>query len=277
MIDPTPRPLLLEDAYADGEDARHVQLRLLDPQAADLATQPGQFFMLAVPGHGEAPFTYVRAPDAEGHFSALVRRTGQLTEALFELPIGSVLGYRGPLGRGWPQGLSGRHVLVIAGGCGLAPLAGLIDAARGSAARLQVIYGARHPGAQVLARERARWRLDLDYLETCDVAAPGQRSGSPLAHLDELLGQNIPDAVLCCGPEPLMLASAEHCLERGVPAKQIWLSLERRMHCGVGLCGHCHIGASYACVDGPTYSYAQYLALTRAAGLYRVEQALRHC
>lgn len=277
MIDPTPRPMILEDAYADGEDARHFQLRLLDPQPEDLAAQPGQFFMLAMPGHGEAPFTYVRAPDVEGRFSALVRRTGQLTEALFELPIGSVLGYRGPLGRGWPQDLTGRHVLVIAGGCGLAPLAGLIDAARDSAARLQVIYGARHPGAQVLARERARWRLDLDYLETCDVAAPGQRSGSPLAHLDELLGESQPDAVLCCGPEPLMLASAEHCLNRGVPAAHIWLSLERRMHCGVGLCGHCHIGASYACVDGPTYNYEQYLALTRAAGLYSTAQAIRHC
>ncbi|MBB6343089.1 NAD(P)H-flavin reductase [Pseudomonas fluvialis] len=277
MIDSTPRPMILEDAYADGEDARHFQLRLVDPQATDLAAQPGQFFMLAVPGHGEAPFTYVRAPDAEGRFSALVRRTGQLTEALFELQIGSVLGYRGPLGRGWPHDLTGRHVLVIAGGCGLAPLAGLIDAARDNAARLQVIYGARHPGAQVLARERARWRLDLDYLETCDVASPGERSGSPVAHLDELLGQNIPDAVLCCGPEPLMLASAEHCLKRGVPAVHIWLSLERRMHCGAGLCGHCHIGASYACVDGPTYNYEQYLALTRAAGLYSTAQAIRHC
>lgn len=277
MIDSTPRPMILEDAYADGEDARHFQLRLLDPQATDLTAQPGQFFMLAVPGYGEAPFTYVRAPDAEGRFSALVRRTGQLTEALFERPIGSVLGYRGPLGRGWPQDLTGRHVLVIAGGCGLAPLAGLIDVARGSAARLQVIYGARHSAAQVLGRERARWRLDMDYLETCDVAAPGERSGSPLAHLDELLGQNIPDAVLCCGPEPLMLASAEHCLKRGVPVAHIWLSLERRMHCGVGLCGHCHIGASYACVDGPTYNYGQYLALTRAAGLYSTTQAVRHC
>lgn len=277
MIDSTPRPMILEDAYADGEDARHFQLRLLDPQATDLTAQPGQFFMLAVPGYGEAPFTYVRAPDAEGRFSALVRRTGQLTEALFERPIGRVLGYRGPLGRGWPQDLTDRHVLVIAGGCGLAPLAGLIDVARGSAARLQVIYGARHSAAQVLGRERARWRLDMDYLETCDVAAPGERSGSPLAHLDELLGQNIPDAVLCCGPEPLMLASAEHCLKRGVPVAHIWLSLERRMHCGVGLCGHCHIGASYACVDGPTYNYGQYLALTRAAGLYSTTQAVRHC
>lgn len=278
MIDLTPRRLTLLHNHADGEDARLLELRIETPTAADLAAQPGQFCMLSLPGQGEAPFTYVQPPQADGRFSALVRRTGRLTEALCALPEGALLGYRGPYGRGWPDALSSQQVLVIAGGCGLAPLAGLIDRLLAQQPdRVQVIYGARHAAAQVLGGLRQRWRAQNGYLETCDQAPPGQRQGSPLAHLDALFARQQPDCVLCCGPEPLMLASAEACLQRGVPATQIWLSLERRMHCGVGLCGHCHLGASYACVDGPTYSYAEYLQLQQACGAYAVPQAYRHC
>ena len=260
MIDATPRRLLLDGHYPDGEDARHFSLRIEAPQACDLATLPGQFFMLAVPGVGEAPFTYVRTPDAAGRFSALIRRMGRLTEALFAQAPGAVLGYRGPFGRGWPRLSGARRVLAVAGGCGLAPLAGVIDAAldRQPALQLRVIYGARHAPAQVLGRERARWRAALPFIETFDQPPSGQRQGTPVAHFDTLFAADPPEALLCCGPEPLMRASAEACLRRGMPAERIWLSVERRMHCADGLCGHCYVGASYACQDGPTYRYDRY-------------------
>ena len=263
MIDATPRRLLLLEQYADGEDARHFSLCIEQPRASDKAVLPGQFFMLTMPGVGEAPFTYISLPDAQGHFSALVRRTGLLTQALFEQPAGAILGYRGPFGRGWPLFFGDHRVLLVAGGCGLAPLAGVIENASRQQlpAQLSVIYGARHAAAQVLGRERARWRQALRFIETCDQAAPRQRQGTPLAHFDEVLAAQAPTALLCCGPEPLMQAAAEGCLQRGIAADKIWLSLERRMHCADGLCGHCYLGSSYVCQDGPTYSYDRYLQL----------------
>nr|WP_298163802.1 FAD/NAD(P)-binding protein [uncultured Pseudomonas sp.] len=264
MIDSTPRRLLLLDHYADGEDTRHFNLRIEQPRPGDRSVMPGQFFMLSLPGVGEAPFTYLNPPTADGSFSALVRRTGRLTATLFEQPVGAVLGYRGPFGRGWPLFFRNSRILLVAGGCGLAPLAGVIDeAARHNLpAQLSVIYGARHTAAQVLERERARWRQTLSFIETFDQASPGQRQGTPIEHFDQVFAEQAPDALLCCGPEPLMLASAEACLQRGIAPNRIWLSLERRMHCADGLCGHCYLGTSYVCQDGPTYRYDRYLQLS---------------
>ncbi|MCG4455916.1 FAD/NAD(P)-binding protein [Pseudomonas sp. MMS21-TM103] len=279
MIDLTPRKLLLLDHYADGEEARHFSLRIDKPAAADRAVIPGQFFMLTVPGFGEAPFTYLKLPDQQGRFDALVRRMGALTQALFEQPPGAVLGYRGPFGKGWPLFFCAHRVLVVAGGCGLAPLAGVIDEASRHRLPLQlsVIYGARNSAAQVLGRERERWRKSLRFMETCDEAKPHQRQGSPLDHFDELFAHEAPEAVLCCGPEALMLATAEACVQRGIAPHKIWLSLERRMHCADGLCGHCYLGTEYVCKDGPTYRYDRYLQVQAAGYRTLITQDQRLC
>ena len=263
MIDLTPRSMRLLACYDDGEAARHFSFAV-EPLADEPVVQPGQFFMLAVPGVGEAAFTYVSPPDAEGRFSALIRQTGTLTAALFALAPRAVLGYRGPFGRGWPRPAQGERLLLVAGGCGLAPLAGVIDSAAGE---LQLIYAARSRAYQVLARERARWRQRLTLIETLDQGDDGRPQGNPLDALEQALSRGkAPAQVLCCGPEALMLAVARRCVDRGLPARRIWLALERRMHCGVGLCGHCYIGSSYACVDGPTYRYDEYLRLLAASG-----------
>ena len=263
MIDPTPRRLLLLDHYADGEETRHLDLCIEQPRSSDQNVIPGQFFMLSLPGIGEAPFSYLNPPTAQGRFSALVRCTGRLTHALFEQPQGAILGYRGPFGRGWPLFFRNNRILLVAGGCGLGPLAGVIDEAyrHNLPTQLSVIYGARHTAAQVLWHERARWRQRLRFIETLEQATPGQRQGTPLEHFDEVFAEQAPDALLCCGPEPMMLASAEAWLQRGMPANKVWISLQRRMHCADGLCGHCYLGTSYVCQDGPIYRYDRYLAL----------------
>lgn len=263
MLELTPRPLRLLDCYDDGRDSRHFRLRIEPAQESDRAALPGQFFMLGVPGLGEAPFTYVSAPDAAGEFSALIRRSGRLTVRLFELEPGALLGYRGPFGQGWPQLPGTQQVLVVAGGCGLAPLAGWVEQALRQPAplSLRVLYGARSAENQVLARERSRWRGVLPLIETLDEGGPEELRGTPLGQLDRLFAAALPQAVLCCGPEAFMLAIAKACVRRGVAADGIWLSVERRMHCAVGLCGHCYIADSYACVDGPTYRYDHYRQL----------------
>jgi len=278
MIDSTPQRLHLLDYYEDGEDTRHFSFRIARPQASDLAVIPGQFFMLALPGFGEAPFSYVSLPDQDGRFSALIRRTGTLTGALFALGAGAVLGYRGPFGKGWPLFFSAHRVLAVAAGCGLAPLAGVIDEATSQhlPVQLSVVYGARNTAAQVLGRERARWKLQMRFIETFDEAAAGQRQGAPLECFDELFAVARPDTVLCCGPEPLILASAQACLERGIPPNKIWLSLERRMPCGVGLGGLCYVAASQdGLEDGPIYRYDRYQKLLASSTGQTVEQHYR--
>lgn len=263
MLELTPRGLRLLECYDDGLDARHLTLRIDEPQAGDRAVIPGQFCMLGVPGLGEAPFTYVSPPNGDGEFTALIRRAGTLTRRLCELPPGARLGYRGPYGKGWPLFLGARRVLVVAGGRGLAPLAGLIEEALRHPAppHLHVLYAARSTETQVLGRERTRWRKALPLIETLEEGGPEAMRGSSLIQLERLCAAALPQAVLCCGPEAFMHATALACVARGVAADSLWLSVERRMHCAVGLCGHCYVADSYACVDGPTYRYDHYLAL----------------
>lgn len=264
MNELTPRAARIVAHYADGEDARHLSLEPVEPELPT-AVAPGQFLLLSVPGHGEAAFTYVRPPDARGRFDLLVRKVGSLTSALFALAPDALLGFRGPFGRGWPLAeLTDRPTLVVAGGCGLAPLASAIDVLCTRGVPVALVYGSRTETTQVLARERGRWREELPCLETLDAPRDSAHlRGTPVDHFDrafELLGTP-PERALVCGPEPMMHATADALVTRGLDAAHVWLSLERRMHCGVGLCGHCYVADSYACVDGPTYRWDELRAL----------------
>lgn len=256
----------LLDARDDGRDARLFTFAHVVPSEVPREAQPGQFFMLNVPGSGESAFTYSALPDDKGHFSALVRRVGHVTDALFRLAPGALLGARGPFGQAWPaDSLQAPRVLVVGGGCGLAPLVPAIDRLldRPAPSTLAVLYSARDPAAQVLRSARERWRPSGVLHEVID--RPG--CIGPVPHLDTLLERlgGLPSAVLVCGPEAMMEATAAALLQRGAPSEQIFLSLERRMHCGTGQCGHCYIGSGYCCTDGPVMSLAQFDRLRNGA------------
>ncbi len=273
MYNLTPTAIELLGFVEDGEDTRHFQFRLLSPDEMQ-APEPGQFFMLAVPGVGEAPFTFTTAPDQRGQFGALIRRMGSLTNALFDCQGGARLGARGPYGRGWPMAeLIGKNVLIVAGGCGLAPLVQtvdkLIELRHGK--RLTLVYGARNPGAQMMNPERLRWREHIAVFDIVEggldeqpsVDAPPETTGTPLDIMPEVLAtlKHKPDALLLCGPEVMMCAVAEHFVEIGLNESNIWLSVERRMHCALGSCGHCYVANKYACSDGPCFSWSSYRRL----------------
>ncbi len=259
----TPRIVRLLAASVEGADFRHCVLQIAQPLAVDAEVQPGQFFMLAVPGQGEAAFTYLSRPDADGRFEALIRRVGSLTAAVFASEPGAVFGYRGPCGQGWPLLYGHCDVLLVAGGCGLAPLASLIGETLASRpeVQLRLLYASRDAAHQILTAQRQAWSTRMPV--HCSLDAAGEH---PRTHLRRLCRERRPDTLLCCGPEAFMLAMAETGVEEGVPAEQIWLSAERRMHCGVGLCGHCHVGDTLACTDGPSYRYDRYRALLQGNG-----------
>ncbi len=257
----TPQAVHLTDQYDDGKDARHYTFQLEQPSRESI--KPGQFFTLTLPGFGEAAFTYLTSPNEQGCFQALIRRAGLLTRELFNTKTGAVLGYRGPFGSGiWPvEAIKDKSVLFIAGGIGLPPLATAIEALLANGSTIGLIYGSRDSAGQVLKQERKRWREQMPIIETFDHASGNQLSGTPLDHLDTVsrkLGGE-PDIVLTCGPEMMMSAVGSCFTSRGLSAEKIWLALERRMHCGVGLCGHCYFGTSYVCTDGPVYSWGEFI------------------
>jgi anaerobic sulfite reductase subunit B len=257
----TPQPIRIVQAYDDGTDARHFTFEPLDGTLIQPAI-PGQFFNLTVPGQGEAAFTYLTLPNSEGRFSALIRRAGSLTGKLFECHEGDLLGYRGPFGDGtWPlDGLKGKRVLAIAGGCGLAPLACAIDRLQAAGSPIALIYGSRDPANQNLRHERVLWKQQIPLIETFDLPSDkSQRAGTPLDHVNDILEElgGEAEAIITCGPEVMMNAVADYFLKQGLGGDDLHLALERRMHCGVGLCGHCYLGSSYVCVDGPIYSWSE--------------------
>jgi len=275
MLDLTPQLARIESIVDDSVNARQFTFCLQHMTDVWRAALPGQFFMLTVPGAGEAAFTFATLPDADGRFLALIREVGGLTRELFSLAEGARVGVRGPFGSPWPVLASTQHLLVIAGGCGLAPLAALMQQrAEHAASTTQLVYSARDDAHAVLPLQRKRWQTRGVFID--EVRDNGEQMPEVLRaqagrHVDNALQrflglqgfQSLPDAVFVCGPEAMMFAVAQHVVARGVSADAVCVSLERRMHCAVGICGHCYLADSYVCREGPTYAYSRVLELQR--------------
>jgi NAD(P)H-flavin reductase len=225
----------------------------------------GQFNMVYVPGVGEIPISISGDPDQHGRLLHTTRVVGTVTRAMRQLAAGDVLGVRGPFGSSWPIGVAaeaGLDVLLVAGGIGLAPLRPALYrllAERHRYGKIVVLYGTRTPADLLFRREIELWRarLDLDVFVTVDRAA-GRWHGNvgvvttliPKAPFDRTR-----TLALICGPELMMRFTAMKLEERGVPADRIYVSLERNMKCGIGLCGHCQYGPRFICKDGPVFRY----------------------
>lgn len=297
MLNHIPDSIELVDYIDDGEQARHFRFRLLPADKQPNKNQPkkhaknhrhewqnvqpGQFFMLNVPSVGEAPFTFTEPPNKQGEFRAFIRQMGQLTASLFTMQPGDILGARGPYGRGWPLNTINNNTLIVAGGCGLAPLVTLIDTLinkQKHEQQLVLVYGARNKAAQLLTAERARWHKQIKIFNTLDEydassdALPlssAQSSsiatiqGSPLTILPKAISAftSPPTTALLCGPEVMMKSVATYLTEHGMASSSIFLALERRMHCALGLCGHCYINNHYVCKSGPTFSWQEFQQL----------------
>lgn len=228
--------------------------------------QPGQFTMLYAHGIGEIPVSISgqQPSTGDGLLTQTIRAVGAVSRALHDARLDAVVGVRGPFGTTWDlQSAQGHDLLIVAGGIGLAPLRPVVLGAlarRQRYGRIMVIVGARGPNEFLFRAQLAAWaaRDDLDVTLTVDQPAQGWtgRVGfvtEPLAGLHLNLWRTI---AFLCGPEPMMRICAHVLLRHGLPAEQIRLSLERNMHCGIGLCGHCQLGPLLVCRDGPIVDYA---------------------
>lgn len=224
---------------------------------------PGRFNMLYAFPAGEVPISVSAA--GGGTITHTIRDVGLATGALTRLRPGERVGVRGPFGRGWPlPSLRGADVVVVAGGLGLAPLRPAVHELlrdRARYGRVSLLVGARTPADLLFHRELESWRarFDLDVEVTVDAAGPAWRGD--VGVVTTLFGRLGVDpgeaAALVCGPEVMMRFAVAGLLQRGFDPARIWLSLERNMQCGAGVCGHCQLGPYLICRDGPVLSFAE--------------------
>lgn len=255
------------------ETADTVTLRIATDDPGLLAARPGQFVMVAVPAFAIPPISISRI--REDSLELTIRAAGPATSFLTHLRVGAELALRGPLGRPWPiEDADGRDVVVVAGGIGLAPLRGLIDALladRGRVGAIRLYIGARTPHDRLFVEELDALAARDDVLVRVTVDRAGPEWLGRVGIVTQLFrsvtgtGQNV--TAFICGPERMMTAVADTMADLGVPQTHTWLTLERHMECGVGLCGHCQMGPRFVCKDGPVFSVAELGPDLRREGL----------
>jgi len=249
-----------------GDDIKLFDLRFTDPVLAEnFSFRPGQFVELGVIGVGEGPFSLPSSPTRKGFFQLGIRRAGVLTDYIFDhLTEGDIVGIRGPLGNGFPvERFEGGDVLVVSGGLGMVPLRGLMQYLidqRHLFNRVVLLYGSRSP-EQVLFREELESmnrRGDADIVLSVD-SDEGQQWSGKTGFVTDLLREVDLDPstthAVACGPPIFYKFVLEKLVHKGYAKDRIFLSLERRMECGVGKCGHCGVGYTFTCLHGPVFSY----------------------
>ncbi len=267
VADPmTPVPHRVVGVVAETPDA--VTLTLEPVAGALAAIRPGQFVMVWAFGVGEIPIS-VSGAAGGGRVALTVRAVGAVSDAIVASLPGDLLGLRGPYGTAWPiEEATGRDALVVAGGLGLAPLRTAIEALAGAGpTRLTVVMGAREPAQVLFADDLRRWQsLGVDVHVTVDTADRAwDGSVGTATELVARLGEHH-DVVFVCGPELMMTSAARAAVLLGTDPRQVWVSLERNMHCGIAHCGRCQLGALLLCRDGAVVRWDRVTELLRERG-----------
>lgn len=251
------------------ETAKEVHFVLEAPKLTPFQPEPGQFVMVSLPGIGEAPISLAAIPGEgtpEGTIELLIRKAGRLTTLVTRLVAGDTLFVRGPYGRRvtWDQ-FEGSNLLLIAGGLGLAPLRPFIRRAllrRDRFRHIDILVGARSPDELLFRDDIASWKArrdDVKALVTVDAASNGWSGRiGVITTLFEYVHPDTEDAVaFICGPPVMYRHAIRRLLAMGFYENRVWLTLERRMKCGIGLCGNCQMDGLYLCQNGPLFSYRE--------------------
>lgn len=233
------------------------------PGGENLNHEPGQFVEVSIFGAGEAPLSVSSSPTKLGSFEICARAAGKLTNALHKLEAGDEVGIRGPFGKGFPvRMLEGNDLLFVAGGLGIVPLRSLINFVidnRRDFGKVNILLGCKTPKEILFHEERAQWgeRLDVNFNCTVDKTAP-EWTGNVGLITALIPGVNLDPTrtfAVVVGPPIMYKFVITKLLEKNIPKRQILVSLERHMKCGLGKCGHCQIQNYYCCQDGPVFSY----------------------
>jgi len=265
-------PVMAEIKEVKRLSAMETYYRIELPGGEDLGHVPGQFVELSIFGVGEAPFSVSSSPTLKGSFELGVRRAGMLTDVLLRQQPGTKVGIRGPFGNGIDiEKFKGKDVLIVAGGIGLVPMRSMINYVidnRDQFGKLIICYGSKSDQDLLFTDELARWEKDpsIDYQVTVDQGSDSwQGNTGVITTLIPGLDLDLSNTVCCiCGPPVMYRFVLLSLKSKGLSEENIYMSLERRMKCGVGKCGHCQINHSYVCQDGPVYHYPDIKSLQEA-------------
>jgi sulfhydrogenase subunit gamma (sulfur reductase) len=262
----TPEPARIVRTYYLTADVKFFQVRIADMEKAlSFKYRAGQFAMISVLGAGESPFSISSTPSRPGLLEFCIRKVGTVTNALFRMKENDLIGLRGPYGNGFPiEKMINKDILIVVGGLGAAPLRSVLLYCldnRDQFRRVSLLHGAKRPTEMIFREEflALKEREDLE----CHLSVDGDDTGTWTENigvvttlfpkLKEIVPANM--YALVCGPPIMYKFVLKELVKLNIPKDQILMTLERRMKCGVGKCGHCAIDYIYTCLDGPVFTY----------------------
>lgn len=228
-----------------------------------LGHQPCQFVQVSLFGIGEAPISISSSPTVSDTFELCVRKVGAVTTAIHNLKVGDKVGIRGPFGNGFPvEKILGKDVLFVCGGLGLAPLRSLIRWSlehRRSFGRIVTLYGAKNPSELLFTSELEDWKRGREMEFHLTVDRPDEkwtgRTGVITTLFNDIQLDPLKTVAVVVGPPIMYKFVILELLKRAIMESRIYVSLERRMRCGLGKCGHCQMNGIYVCQEGPVFCY----------------------
>ncbi|MBU0672367.1 MAG: FAD/NAD(P)-binding protein [Candidatus Margulisbacteria bacterium] len=276
------KELILKDSEYEIKRGKIVRTKMMTeqeklfeivlPGGDNLDHDPGQFVEVSILGAGEAPISIASSPTKRDSFELVVRNVGRVTGALHKLETGDEVGIRGPFGKGFPvRILEGNDLLFVAAGLGLVPLRSLINFVidnRRDFGKVTVLLGCKTPDNMLFGDELESWRKRLDVNLNCTVDKADPEWKGNVGLITSL----IPGVTLkpkrtfavVVGPPIMYKFVIQELLKKEIPDRQILVSLERHMKCGLGKCGHCQINGIYCCQEGPVLSYDRIKSIPEA-------------
>jgi len=232
-------------------------------------SKPGQFAFVSAFGLGEAPFGIANTPERSPTLDFAINRLGSVTTGLHELGEGDIVGVRGPMGNNFPmQDFKGKNLIVLGGGIGGAPLRPVIQYVldhRADYGNLTILWAARHPSLLVFTDEYAEWKASPNTSLHLTVDQPDEKWDHNVGLITQLLQKVSPKAdnavTITCGPPIMIYYVTKLLADMGFSPENNYVTLEARMHCGLGKCGRCNLGEKLICVDGPVFNMAEVLDL----------------
>lgn len=258
-----PEPAIIKKVEQESKCAKTFTLKFKNPKTQKkFRFLPGKFVEVSIPGAGEMPISICSSPHSKNSFQLTVADVGGISKAMCGLDKGDEIGIRGPYGKPFPiPRFKGKNIVLVAGGLGMAPLRPVIYSLlpkEEQFGKIVLFYGAREPCDLVFLPEMRKWKKSKNISVSVTVDKPTCEWRGGCGVVTDLFGdkniQTENTVVLMCGPPVMIHFSALKLEKMGISPKNMYASMERLMHCGIGKCAHCNIGNKYVCIDGPVFT-----------------------